>query len=1052
MLSIAVVLAMTCLQAGAQNRTAAPSFHEWHNMQVNEVNRFPMHTSFFAYENEEAAKKGKPQDSNRYLSLEGYWKFSWVADADQRPENFYEETYDDTAWRRMPVPGMWELNGFGDPVYVNIGFAWRGHFQNNPPEVPVKDNHVGSYRKVVQVPDTWDGRQVIAHFGSVTSNIYLWVNGQFVGYSEDSKVAAEFDITPFVHAGDNLIAFQTFRWCDGSYCEDQDFWRLSGVARDSYLYCRDMGCHLDDIRLDGDLDDYYTNGLLMISTKSTGAAKIAYQLLTDDGQVVANTSVVPSSKAGTWTKSEIKMPFVKKWTAETPYLYTLVAKIYNNTSNTPVEVVRQRVGFRRLEIRNGQLLVNGEPIYIKGADRHEMDPDGGYVVSRQRMIEDLQIMKRFNINAVRTCHYPDDPVWYDLCDEYGIYLCAEANQESHGLGYDDTSEAKKPQFAKQIMERNQHNVTVNFNHPSIITWSMGNETVDGPNFTEAYRWIKGQDQSRPVQYERAGLGDNTDIYCPMYASQEYCAKYGSDPAATKPLIQCEYSHAMGNSSGGFKEYWEAVRTAPKYQGGFIWDFVDQGLHGRDAKGTKIITYGGDYNNYDASDNNFNCNGLVSPDRVPNPQLYEVGYYYQNVWVEPVDLMTGEVRVFNEHFFRDIDNYQLFWKLLKNGEEVKQGVVDDLKVGPQQRREYKLDYDAAQYAGKGAELMLNVEFRLKKSEPLMVAGQTVAHQQLPVTGNYFEGAVRVGDAKALNQKVKDDKKKHTLTIATADYVVGFDKQTGLLTRYEAAGRPLLGKGGSLKPNFWRAVTDNDMGAGVQRMYQAWKNPTLKLETFRAVPNKRAQTTQVTAVYALPEVKSHLTLSYLVRSNGAVEVTQKLTADGGNDVPDLLCFGMVMEMPYGLDNSTFYGRGPVENYPDRKDSQHLGVYKQTADEQFYPYVRPQETGTKTDIRWWRQTDTAGFGLKVTTPETPFLASALHYSVAELDEGLDKHQRHPEQLEKSPYTNLQINGEMAGVGGINSWGFDGFALPPYRVNYGNRSFSFTLTPLLSASDARR
>jgi len=1044
--ALMALLALPCLPTSAQTKTAAPSFNEWHNMQVNEVNRFPMHTSFFAFENENMAEKGKLSASDRYVSLDGYWKFNWVENADERPDNFYEESYDDTAWRMMPVPGMWELNGFGDPVYVNIGFAWRGHFKDNPPEVPVKDNHVGSYRKVVQVPANWDGRQVIAHFGSVTSNMYLWVNGQYVGYTEDSKAAAEFDITPYVHAGDNLIAFQTFRWCDGSYCEDQDFWRLSGVARESYLYSRESGCHLDDIRIDGDLDDTYTDGLLQVKTKTTGAAKIDYLLLDESGQELAVSSAVPQGKSdGGWFKREIKMPFVHKWTAETPYLYTLVVKIYAKASKTPVEVVRQRVGFRRVEIRNGQLLVNGQPIYIKGADRHEMDPKGGYVVSRERMIEDIQIMKRFNINAVRTCHYPDDPIWYDLCDEYGIYLCAEANQESHGFGYSDTSEAKKPQFAKQIMERNQHNVAVNFNHPSIITWSMGNETVDGPNFAEAYKWIKSQDLSRPVQYERAGLGDNTDIYCPMYASQEYCAKYGSNPASTKPLIQCEYSHAMGNSSGGFKEYWDAVRTSPKYQGGFIWDFVDQGLHGQDAQGRKIITYGGDYNTYDASDNNFNCNGLISPDRVPNPQMYEVAYYYQNVWVEPVDVTMGRIRVFNEYFFRSIDNYQLFWSLLLNGEEVKHGVLDDLKIGPQQRKDYRLDYDASQY-GDG-ELLLNVEFRLKKAEPLMSAGQVVAHQQLAVSGDYLKladmGKAKAGSGKL---KVKNNKKQHTVGITTEDCVVEFDSQTGWLTRYENSGRALLAKGGTLSPIFWRAVTDNDMGAGVQRMYQVWKNPAMQLETFRVQPNKRARTAMVTARYAMPDVKSHLTISYLVKSDGAIEVTQTITADGVEKVPDMLCYGMVLQMPYGLDKSTFYGRGPVENYPDRKYSQHLGVYTQTADEQFYPYIRPQETGTKTDIRWWRQTDTAGFGLQVTTRETPFMASALHYDTDELDEGLEKHQRHPEQLNKSPYTNLRIMGEMAGLGGINSWGFDGFALPPYRVNYGPRSFTFTMGPVMA------
>ena len=501
-----------------------PTFTEWHDMQVNDINRFPIHTSFFAYGNPEEAMAGDMKASGNYLSLEGMWKFLGVENADQRPTNFFAEDFDDRGWRRMPVPGMWELNGFGDPIYVNIGFAWRGHFQNNPPEVPVKDNRVGSYRRVVNIPDNWQGKQVVAHFGSVTSNMYLWVNGQFVGYSEDSKVAAEFDITPYLRKGDNLIAFQTFRWCDGSYCEDQDFWRLSGVARDSYLFARDKAVHIDDIRVTPDLDATYTDGSLKVDVSFTGKCNLTFQLFDAEGNAVLEQGVQNLKGNSAQVTLNVKNP--RKWTAETPYLYTLmVCPTTPNARFTPYEAIPVRVGFRKVEIRNSQFLVNGQPIYIKGADRHEMDPDGGYVVSRERMIQDIKIMKQFNINAVRTCHYPDDPVWYDLCDEYGIYLCAEANQESHGFGYRDDSEAKKPQFALQILQRNQHNVGVNFNHPSVVIWSMGNETVDGPNFTAAYKWIKSQDLSRPVHWEQAHKGDNTDIMCPMYASQEWCERY-----------------------------------------------------------------------------------------------------------------------------------------------------------------------------------------------------------------------------------------------------------------------------------------------------------------------------------------------------------------------------------------------------------------------------------------------------------------------------------------------------------------------------------------------
>ncbi len=1017
-----------------------PTFTEWHDMQVNDINRFPIHTSFFAYGNPEEAMAGDMKASGNYLSLEGMWKFLGVENADQRPTNFFAEDFDDRGWRRMPVPGMWELNGFGDPIYVNIGFAWRGHFKNNPPEVPVKDNRVGSYRRVVNIPDNWQGKQVVAHFGSVTSNMYLWVNGQFVGYSEDSKVAAEFDITPYLRKGDNLIAFQTFRWCDGSYCEDQDFWRLSGVARDSYLFARDKAVHIDDIRVTPDLDATYTDGSLKVDVSFTGKCNLTFQLFDAEGNAVLEQGVQNLKGNSAQVTLNVKNP--RKWTAETPYLYTLmVCPTTPNARFTPYEAIPVRVGFRKVEIRNSQFLVNGQPIYIKGADRHEMDPDGGYVVSRERMIQDIKIMKQFNINAVRTCHYPDDPVWYDLCDEYGIYLCAEANQESHGFGYRDDSEAKKPQFALQILQRNQHNVGVNFNHPSVVIWSMGNETVDGPNFTAAYKWIKSQDLSRPVHWERAGKGDNTDIMCPMYASQEWCENYAKSdkPEDQKPLIQCEYNHAMGNSGGGFKEYWDLVRRYPKFQGGFIWDFVDQALHGKDAQGRAIYTYGGDYNNYDASDNNFNCNGLISPDRVPNPHMYEVGYEYQNVWAEVVDAKAHRVKVRNEFFFRNLDNVRMEWQLTENGNVVQQGSIDRLDIAPQQSAEYTLPitHDITPAT------CINVCFRLKAAEPLMDAGQVIARYQYVAPGEAQTcgSCCDATTAKAPKVKFKADKKAHTLTVTAGGIMAVFDASTGWLSSWQSGGVNLLGEGGSLRPNFWRAPTDNDMGSRIHQRYAVWRNPTLTLREF--VFDKKAQV--VRASYDMPEVKAVLTLTYKFKANGHLMVTEALKTEAGAKVPNMMRFGLVMQMPYAMDRSEYFGRGPVENYPDRKLSQPVGIYRQTADEQFYPYVRPQETGTKSDMRWWRQTDAYGNGLQVCAPASRlFYASALHYDIADLDDGDNKEQRHPQQVPLSKYTNLFIDAEVAGVGGVDSWSGWAEALKPYRVPYADKEYTFCFKPL--------
>ena len=1048
-LLMAALLGCTVGASAAEEKAAVkllPTFTEWHDLQVNEVNRLKLHTNYFAYENETLALAGQMDKSANFISLHGAWKFNWVKDADKRPTDFYKTDLDDSAWKTMNIPANWEMNGFGVPEYVNTGFAWRGHFDQKPPAVPVKDNNVGSYRRIINIPDSWDGKQVIAHFGSVTSNIYLYVNGQYVGYAEDAKVAAEFDITPYLKKGDNLIAFQTFRWCDGSWCEDQDFWRLSGVARDSYLYARDAAVQLTNIKITPDLQNNYEDGVVQIYAEVKGQPVIEYKLLNHNGiEIIKSDANFKKRVNGT---AQFTIKNVKKWSAEDPYLYTLVATVKDQKGNI-VEVVPQKVGFRKVEIVNSQLLVNGQPVLIKGADRHEMDPDGGYVVSRERMIQDIKIMKRLNINAVRTCHYPDDPVWYDLCDEYGLYVTAEANQESHGFGYGNDAEAKKPEFAKQILERNQHNVEMYFNHPSVIVWSLGNETVNGDNFIAAYKWIKEQDKSRPVQFEQAGrTGENTDIFCPMYYSHDGCDKYSKDDKFTRPLIQCEYNHTMGNSSGGLKEYWDMVRKYPKFQGGYIWDFVDQALHRNPVKPMSVkdnltyaqynkikYTYGGDYNDYDPSDNNFNCNGVIGPDRQLNPHAYEVAYEYQNIWAEAVDLQAGKISVYNEHFFRNLANYQLVWTLLQDGKAVQNGTVDKLDVAPQQKTTLTLPY---QIPAEG-EVLLNIEFRLKKAEPLMEAGQMVAYRQLEVrTANAAAAVVAEGKLKVEN------KKKETEIKVLNDFIdIEFDKATGLLKEYEVNGVDLLGEGGTLKPNFWRAVTDNDMGAQLQKKFRVWRAPALNLQTITASKVKVGKNVNavVKAVYDMPDVKAALTITYTIAPDGTMGVEQTMDATEGEKVSDMFRFGMLMQLPFQMDNSTFYGRGPIENYIDRKGSQNVGIYTQTAEEQFFPYIRPQETGTKSDIRWWQQTDKAGKGFRITSGNL-FSASALHYSIDDLDDGEEKEQRHSYEVPQSKYTELCIDKEQFGVGGENSWG--AWPLPQHRLGYADKTFSFVISPV--------
>ncbi len=1036
-----------------------PTFTEWHDLQVNEINRLPLHTMHFAYDPNDFPGTGAEyldkKKSMNYLSLEGTWKFNWVANADQRPTDFYKTDLDDSKWNNIQMPGNWEMLGYGQPEYVNVGFGWRGHFDQQPPAVPTKDNHVGSYRREINIPANWDGKRVIAHFGSVTSNIYLYVNGKFAGYAEDSKVAAEFDITPFLKKGKNLIAFQTFRWCDGSWCEDQDFWRLSGPARENYLYARSKDHRLLDVRVETDLKNNYKDGYLNITAKVQGNTLAYFGLYDPDGKevIVTGTDNVKNGVA----KYQLRVKNVRKWSAETPNLYTLVVSpIQNGGMYLPYEIVQVKVGFRKVEIKNKQFLVNGQPVLLKGANRHEIDPDEGYNLSEQRMIQDIMMMKRMNINAVRTCHYPDDPRWYDLCDKYGLYVVAEANQESHGFQYGDDAAAKKPEFAKQIMERNQHNVSMFYNHPSIVTWSMGNETVMGDNFLQAYKWIKSQDKTRPVQYEQARRGEGTDIFCPMYYPVAASEKYAKDPNSPMPLIQCEYNHTMGNSGGNLSDYWNLIRQYPILQGGFDWDFVDQALHRNIVKPMSILPYkmnnedlrkieycyGGDYNKYDPSDNNFNCNGIIGPDRQMNPHAYEVAYQYQNIWTKMVNAETGEVSVHNENFFRDLSNYALAWSLEEDGVETQNGTIADLDVPAQQTKNFTIPYDKSKIKGK--EVFLNIDFRLKEAEPLLTAGQVMAYAQLPVvtkqacSGDCSKMLAQGHGKKKMKLAAKKD---NVVAVTTPNLTFKVDRSTGLISEYAYNGKSMLGEGGTLKPNFWRAPTDNDMGAGLQKKFKVWKNPQMNLKNIDVKKDKKTNTVTIVTSFDMPEVQGQMDITYLVFANtGAVKVTEDFKATEGAKVSDMFRFGMLLQMPYSMEKSTYYGRGPIENYSDRKDCMRIAIYNDDADNQYFPYIRPQESGTKSDIRWWKQTDATGLGLQVKSC-APFYASALHFDTEELDDGDEKEQRHSFDLKKSKFTNLFLDAAHMGVGGENSWG--AWPLEKYRVHYGNKTFNFVLIP---------
>ncbi len=1026
-------------------------FTEWQDPAVNEINRAPMRASYFAYESPETAEAGVPEGSERYLSLNGKWKFFFVENADQRPADFYKADYDTKGWGTISVPGIWQVNGYGDAVYINPGYPWSNIERPTPPRVPTQDNYVGSYVREVRVPADWRGDAVYIHFGSVTSNLYLWVNGRFVGYSEDSKLGAEFDLTKYLVPGrENKIAFQVFRWSDGSYLEDQDFWRLSGVARGIYMYARPQ-TRLGDIRVVTDLDEQYRDAVLKVEADvvhATGATRVDLTLTDPEGRVVAEQSGIRPGKGGA-VRVEMPVENPAKWTAETPELYRLLVAVDNGSGKAATrEYIPVRVGFREIEIKNSQVLVNGQPVLFKGADRHELDPTYGYHVPRETMLRDIEILKRFNFNAVRTSHYPNDPYWYELCDRYGIYVVDEANIEAHGMGYGKENLGGDARFERAHVERGSRMVLRDKNHPSVIFWSLGNESGDGANFRKEYEWIKNYDPTRPVQYERAiwDAGDTTgahysDVWCPMYTRVGELEQLGKNPAKKvdgRPVILCEYAHAMGNSMGGFKEYWDVIRKYPNLQGGFIWDFVDQALRGYDKAGNMIYTYGGDYGKYTVSDNNFNSNGLINPDREPNPHMYEAGYVHRSILTEPVDLQRGVVEVYNENFFIDLSRYYLVWQLKDNGVAVRQGMVSDLNVAPQQRAQITLPGYAVPASATG-ELMLDVEYVLKAQDGILPAGTVVAYDQMTVR-RYDAWTATVAATPDVRPEIVPNTR--AIVVAAGDRRIYFNRWTGLMTDYTLDGTELIEKGYALRPMFWRAPTDNDMGAGMQNGFALWKNPTMKLKSIEdstlADGNIR-----VMSVFELPKLFATLTIDYTINGAGEMAISQRLTTDPTKEkMPHLFRFGMELTVPEAFRTIDFYGRGPIENYVDRKGAARIGRYTQSVDEQYWGYIRPQESGNKSDLRWWRLTDPDGVGMLIESA-APFEASALPYATEDLDDGAAKGQRHSGSLVKRDFVTVNIASRQMGLGCEDSWG--AWPLEQYRMPYGDYTFDFVLKPVV-------
>ncbi|HEV8083560.1 MAG TPA: glycoside hydrolase family 2 TIM barrel-domain containing protein [Chitinophagaceae bacterium] len=1037
-IAIALLLNAGILLAQSQE---PPAF--WEDEFKNEYNREPMHATYFAYESKELALQNDPSQSKYFKSLNSDWKFNWVDKPANRPLGFWKINFDDSHWTDFPVPAMWEMNGYGIPIYTNIRYDFDYLMKPDPPKVPEQYNPVGSYRKEILIDKSWKGKDIYIQFGAVRSCFYLWVNGQWVGYSEDSKLAAEFNITRYLKPGQkNLVAFQAYRWSDGSYIEDQDMWRLAGVCRDVNMYARNP-VHIRDIQIIPDLKDNYVNGQLNISLDFLNNSDVSLRNYRASFELLDSSGVSIEKKTISLNDSVIFKNVVfsvnnpKKWSAETPYLYNLITTLTNVKGNT-IEIISQKTGFRKVEIKNGVLLVNGKGILVKGVNRHEMDPITGQLVSRQRMEQDVRIMKENNINAVRTSHYPNDPYWYELCDKYGLYVVDEANLESHGMGFGPNSLSKKPDWFLQHFQRNTRAVERDKNHACVIIWSMGNEAGMGINFEKCYDWIKHRDPSRPVEYEPASATSFSDIYCPMYPSPDDMVHHvlHDNGSNNKPFILVEYAHAMGNTEGNFNDYWDTIRKYyPHMQGGYIWDFVDQGFQKITDRGDTIWTYGGDYGVNMPSDDNFNCNGLLMPDRSLNPSMLEVKKQYQAIHTTPSDVMTGKIKVYNENFFTDLSGVYLDWELIADGAVIQKGKYESLNVAPRDSAIVDLHYPLPKVGYK--EIFLNVYYKIKDAEGMVPANWEIARDQLTLYSHY---ANELAMPSSNDLKVRITNGSIAIKNSTAQFV--FSREDGLLHLYAVNGNNFLEDGYFLKPNFWRPPTDNDYGAGLQKKLLDWKRASHNYSMLGfSMDSSNHKNIKLNMHYSLPDVYAMLDINYEMNGDGIIKVTEAMHADTSKKVPMLFKFGMQMMMPKSFNQMEWYGRGPSENYWDCRDAALIGLYNMNVQDQFHNYVRPQETANKTDVRWVKLTNANGKGI-IISGDTVLNISARHFLDEDLDEGLQKQNHHSGELKGRNMTTLNIDLNQTGVGGINSWGT--WPLEKYRMNYKDYKYTFMIVPV--------
>lgn len=1023
----ALLLTVSIFQGHSQD------LKEWQNTDIVQINRQKPHASFHGFEEEKLSKSNVPDSSEFYSSLNGLWKFNWVKSPAERPADFYKSDYDVSQWNEIKVPSNWELEGYGLPIYVNIPYEWTS--DPKPPEVPVDYNPVGSYRRDFTIPENWSGRQIYIHFGAVKSAFYIWVNGEKVGYSQGSKTPAEFDITRFVKPGTNNLSIEVYRWSDGSWLECQDFWRISGIERDVFLYSTPK-IHISDFFVKAGLINYYQDGSFELTVDIKNHNKKAIKgilemKLSDGDRVVLFKSerfkITSDNLTSLYFKDVVSLP--KKWSAETPNLYTLSFEL-KDTKDNSLEFISSKIGFRSSEIKHGQFLVNGVPILIKGVNRHEHDEYTGHVISEEMMLKDISLMKQNNINAVRTSHYPNDPRWYELCDKYGLYVVDEANIESHGMGYDpDKTLGNNSLFRKSHLDRTIRMVERDKNHPSIVIWSLGNEAGDGVNFDATYDWIKFRDLSRPVHYERADGKRNTDIFCPMYATIPRTLQY-VEIWQEKPLIQCEYAHAMGNSTGNLNDYWDAIRKYDQLQGGFIWDWVDQGLAKYTADGEKYWAYGGDFGPENVpSDGTFCINGLVFPDRTPHPGLMEVKKVYQNVSFATVDFSFDEIEVKNEYSFINLSKFGMYWELEAEGKVLQEGMIMDLDIPPGESRVLSLGMNPFKPDSK-VEYFLNFIVFEMNGDEMVPTGHIVASEQFLIPSP--------------NQKTsqkEDEASKAVVETSTQIKVIAgetsfsFSKQTGFLSSIAKEEKEYLSS--PLSINFWRAPIENDFGNNMPERQKIWKEAG-KNAVLKNIEHEQNEMGYyiIDVDYFLPEIEADYYINYEINGKGEIKVTSYMEP-AGKENPNLPRFGMSLALNENYDQLSWFGRGPHENYQDRNASAMVGFYQSDVKDQYVPYIAPEENGYKTDTRWLSLKDNNGEGL-IFIGDQLLGFSALHYSMEELNRE-SREEKHTTDLKSSPNIFLNIDYKQMGVGGDNSWG----ARPhsEYTLPYNTYGYSFVI-----------